>query len=113
MGPEEPAEDASSAEDLELVDSNVPSVFVLTDLITKETQRVVVGQTYDHNRGLLEIGIPGYGSREMDDSFNQIICLEQYGGSLRLLVWADINDEEATHVIDLVGAKLSNREEED
>ncbi len=37
------------------------------------------------------------------------ILLERHRGTVRLLVWADINQEEPTHVIDLSGAKETAR----
>jgi hypothetical protein len=40
------------------------------------------------------------------------VMLELYEGRLRLVVWADINKQEATHIIDLEGARESNRKED-
>ena len=37
------------------------------------------------------------------------ILLERHNGTVRLLVWADINQEEPTHIIDLSDALESNR----
>ena len=37
------------------------------------------------------------------------ILLERHDGKLRLVVWADINEQEPTHIIDLSGALESNR----
>ena len=37
------------------------------------------------------------------------ILLERHEGKMRLLVWADINQQEPTHVIDLSGALESSR----
>lgn len=47
----------------------------------------------------------GFGDCGSADGHGSPIFLELYQGSLRLLVWADINDEEPTHVINLDGAK--------
>ena len=43
----------------------------------------------------------GYGTS--DGNYGPIYP-EQFGGGLRLLVWADINESEPTHVIELAGA---------
>jgi hypothetical protein len=37
------------------------------------------------------------------------IFIEWYDGKPRVLIWADINDEEPTHIIDMSGALESNR----
>jgi hypothetical protein len=37
------------------------------------------------------------------------VMFELYEGRLRLVVWADINNENATHIIDLEGAREKNR----
>ena len=48
----------------------------------------------------------GYGVKGMDGDCAPVL-LEVCDGNLRLVVWADINAEEPTHVIDLEGAKLA------
>ena len=37
------------------------------------------------------------------------VLLERHRGKVRLVVWADINDQEPTHIIDMSGALESNR----
>ena len=37
------------------------------------------------------------------------ILLERHEGKVRLVIWADINEQEPTHIIDLSGALESNR----
>jgi hypothetical protein len=46
---------------------------------------------------VLDICIKGYG--------NCVVTLEIWNGQLRLIVWADRNSEEPTHIINLEGAK--------
>lgn len=58
----------------------------------------------------LTIHIDGLGLCPMDDDFGQVIYLEINKGKPRLLVWADINQENPTHVIDLSGAGIELRE---
>jgi len=50
-----------------------------------------------------------HGLNELESGCGEIIYLERYEGSLRLIVWADINDADPTHVIDLSSALESNR----
>jgi hypothetical protein len=56
--------------------------------------------------GQLGIGIhaDGYGVKTMHPGYGAIAFLEKYEGKLRLLVWADINQEDPTHTIELEGA---------
>jgi hypothetical protein len=58
------------------------------------------------NRHLL-IGIDGHGDFCETNGFP--IVLEHEDGECRLLVWADINSEEPTHVIPLKGARENAR----
>jgi hypothetical protein len=41
-----------------------------------------------------------------------VVDLEYHEGKPRLLVYADINKDQPTHIIDLSGAKISNRKED-
>lgn len=62
------------------------------------------------NDGLALILHPeGYGVWDDDDSAP--ILLERHQGKLRLIVWADINEEDPTHIIDLEGARVDVRKE--
>lgn len=47
----------------------------------------------------------GYGDRTSEDGHGTPVYLELYEGALRLVVWADINVEEPTHIIGLGAAK--------
>lgn len=50
----------------------------------------------------------GYGSKHLDnDSYP--IMIENYEGVLRVIIWADINQEDPTHIISLLGARVENR----
>jgi hypothetical protein len=53
--------------------------------------------------GSLQIHPNGTGTADGDFA---PICLEQCEGVLRLLVWADVNSSEPTHIIDMSGAVL-------
>jgi hypothetical protein len=61
------------------------------------------------NPGGLDIRVEGYGSNISGDGNGCPIFLEKWEGKLRLIVWADINSEEPTHIIDLEGARESAR----
>lgn len=71
------------------------------------TQDVVLSTSIDGESVFL--GLPGYGLATMDDPYNDVIELHLKDDNVILRVWANINDEEATHVIDLSGAKLERR----
>ena len=61
----------------------------------------------------LVIKIDGYGDFGSADGYGEPIYLEHYDGKLVLRVWADINQEDPTHTIDLSGALEAAREVED
>ena len=69
--------------------------------------------TIDAPSGLgMTINVAGYGEKCADDGYGTPIYLELYQGKLVLRVWADINSEEPTHVIDMSGALESRRQPE-
>lgn len=61
--------------------------------------------------GFIELCPEGYGSADMQDGFGAPIALEFYEGRLRLIIHDDINSEEGK-IIDMQGAKESERKEE-
>lgn len=61
--------------------------------------------------GLLLLRPEGFGEKTALDGHGHPIALELYEGKVRLFVWADINQEDPTHTIDLSGALESNRKE--
>ncbi len=50
-------------------------------------------------------------SVEFGKGDRSIVGFEVWEGELRCLVWADINQEDPTHIINLDGAKVTNRKE--
>lgn len=52
----------------------------------------------------------GYGDYSSENGSGAPVHLELYQGELRLLVWADINAEEPTHIIPLGGAQENHRQ---
>jgi hypothetical protein len=70
-------------------------------------QQVIV----DCNDSEIWISATGYGDAGSVPGYGEIIAIEQYHGSLRVIVWNDINEEEPT-IIPLGNAKESNRKEE-
>ena len=59
----------------------------------------------------IDISPEGYGDMTSEDGMGCPVYLEVHPeDGLRLLVWADINQENPTHIIPLEGAKESARE---
>ena len=54
----------------------------------------------------------GYGDSGSCWGYGSAVVIENYEGSLRLLVWGDINREDAVQIIDLAPAKESAREDD-
>jgi hypothetical protein len=59
----------------------------------------------------ITIRIDGYGDAATMNGYGSPILIEHYNGELVIRLWADINQEDPTHAIDLEGAKESMREE--
>lgn len=81
-----------------LPDGNTPSDRPLSGWIENETHGV-------------SIHVEGFGCCGMDDGHGAPIFIELYEGKLRAIVFADINSESPTHVIDLSGAADTARKE--
>ena len=79
-----------------------------------ETRRKV-GVTEDNN--LVSVEFENYNncgtcdSAEFGEGQRTIVGFEVWEGELRCLIWADINQEDPTHIINLDGAKVTNRKE--
>ena len=54
----------------------------------------------------------GYGDFGSSRGYGSAVVIENFQGSLRLLVWGDINREDAVQIIDLAPAKESEREDD-
>jgi hypothetical protein len=65
--------------------------------------------TVEANKNGIEIKPEGYGDLGTIDGYGCPVFLEWANGKLMLHVWADINQEDPTHSIDLTGAKESLR----
>lgn len=59
----------------------------------------------------LDLSFEGYGDFCSQDGSGSPIIIEYYQGELRIIVWANINQEDPTHVISLEGAKEIYRKE--
>ena len=75
---------------------------------TKATEVTII-----HGERGIEIALPEHGEYSAAPGHGSPIYLEHYEGKFWLRVWADINQEEATHNIDLSGALELNRMQED
>lgn len=60
----------------------------------------------------LDIYVEGFGSAAAMPGYGPIALLEIWEGELRLVVWADVNEEDPTHTIILDGARESQRKEQ-
>lgn len=61
--------------------------------------------------GGIDVKIEGYGDYSSQNGHGTPVFLELYRGELRLVVFADINSEEPTHIISLEGAREDKRKE--
>jgi len=61
--------------------------------------------------GQICIGVEGYGEKNAYVGNGTPIVVEVYQGTLRVIVFGDINSEEPTEIISLDGAKESHREQ--
>ena len=60
--------------------------------------------------GQICIGVEGYGEKNAHPGNGTPIIIEVYRGTLRVIVFGDINSEEPTEIISLDGARESKRE---
>lgn len=81
---------------------------ILTDNADPHGRKVEVQAV--EGPGFFEVGATEYGEKAAADGDGSILALEVYEGRLRLLVFADINEEGPTHVIDLEGAREDRRD---
>ena len=61
-----------------------------------------------HCRGAVEIKVAGYGDHDSEDGHGTIVRVEERNGSVRVIVWSDINNPDPT-IIDMWAAMESNR----
>ena len=55
--------------------------------------------------------VKGYGCACTQDGYGECFAFDVFEGKVQLLVWADINQEDPTHTIDLSGAREDARRE--
>ena len=77
-----------------------------------EQDKLATNLKFKFQNQMLMIGAEGYGEYAVPDGKGYPVVVEHYGGDFRVLVWADINNPEPTHVISLECAKESAREPE-
>jgi len=63
--------------------------------------------------GTLLVSPKGFGDCCSLDGHGTPIGIEVWEGELRVIIWADINQEDPTHIIPLTGALESRRKDED
>ena len=70
-----------------------------------------VSGTIEINQLGIFLKFDGYGNCNSEENDGEVIWIEFYEGELRVLVWGDINKEDATHRISLEGALESKRKD--
>ena len=60
----------------------------------------------------MDVQVEGYGDCCSADGQGTPVVIERYEGQLRVVIWADINQEDATHVIVLENAREDKREDD-
>jgi hypothetical protein len=76
---------------------------ILTDNADPSGRKVEVRAVEGH--GFFEVRVAGYGEHGTEPGYGSVLALEVYKGRLRLLVFADIEREGPSHVIDLEAAR--------
>ncbi len=75
-----------------------------------EDEGFVTGEV-EINGGGIAIRFDGYSTACTQDDIGEPIWVELYDGKLRTLLWADINKEDPTHIIELDAARNIARRE--
>ena len=70
------------------------------------------GDKYEGTHTRLLLKFDGHGDHDSPDGEGHPVMIEFYDGQVRVVVYADVNDENPTHVIPLEGARESARREE-
>lgn len=85
--------------------------YTLFDKSEKSNREVDV--KIECENGMIFISPKGYGDATSEDGYGSPILLEVWNGELRIVAWADINEQDATHIISLEKARENLRKEED
>jgi len=70
---------------------------------------ITVPCTIEYGENSIAIRPAGYGDAGSQDGYGCPVVIEYYDHDVRVLVWADINNQDPTHVISLAGALESKR----
>ena len=81
----------------------------LNGYLKDEKTKEKIEASVSFENGKILIGIKGYGDSFSKDGCGSPIMIDYFNNKLQVVVWSDINEEEPTHLIDLKGAKESNR----
>jgi len=63
--------------------------------------------------GSIYLGVEGLGEPQAYPGQGRPVMLEVWDGEIRLIVWADINSDDPTHIIPLTKAAETNRQDSD
>lgn len=83
-------------------------VVELRDIHTGDKRQVPVEVKFKN--GALYLRPEGTGDYYSEDKCGFPIMMEYYNGSVRLVIWSDINQQDPTHIIPLEGALESKRQ---
>jgi len=59
--------------------------------------------------GMITISVNGYGDLTSKKNKGEPILVESFDNDVKVVLWGDINKEDATHIINMEGAKEKNR----
>lgn len=59
----------------------------------------------DYSGGALTFNFKGYGTGPAQEGRGEPLMIEVYEGELRVVAWADINQEDPSHTLSLEGAR--------
>lgn len=83
-------------------------VAIITDDVDGKRLQI----TIDVSKQGIAIGAKGYGEKTAEPGTGRPIFIDFFNDELRVHVWADINKEDQTHIIDMSGALESKYVEE-
>ncbi len=83
----------------------MPQEVVLKDTTTAATVRAKI-EADEHG---INIGFVGYGDHGSADCCGRPVFIEIHDGQLKIHVWTDIGQDDATHVLNLENARENRR----
>ncbi len=85
---------------------------VLSGKLFDDASDMSVNATVSFENGKILIGVEGYSDAGTADNNGQPIMIELWQKELRVVLWSDINREDPMHIINMEGAAICERMEE-